>query len=834
MKNYLCIGMGALILLGGLTARSESPWHIPAAETRFEMQITAHPTIPVAGIVAVLPDGGILPRGKLKADVVDDAGNPLKVNLLWHNPDEGLALVFEPPTTAQAWIYVSPAADYPKPSAPLQPSLMLFVRNGGKSGLEQAHALAEKMPVGPDTYFTLVDSIAHTISPIGHDEQTSTYYAGWFQVQKPGKTYFYTVSKDGSEFFIDGKAAYSWPGLHDRRGGEHAEKGAWIDLGDGIHRIEYYHFAQTLNDRECQLGWQQAGEPQPKDTKNPSFPNMSVTGPLKEYDFLHSGVATLVSAESKQGPLAIATNLWEAMFQPGQEPVCLFKFHAFGGENLPTNTVCEWDFGGERKILGAQAEWLYGGTGNQRVTLTISINQSKSTCTKIFFPKSLNPAQDPPQLSINRAEDRSRVRQLFLAMCRATPAGKRPGELWNATLWDGLTAVLDFQSEYALLSELFERSRPDILSMDNTRRWFYEDIFFEALRQTDPKATAAWLDRFEKEEKSAARLGQWKARRVEFNIFEADNMAQARIAANAFIGAAGELQQTALAMIRMGDVELFDGHKDLAQRFYAQAQEFSRRSPTTNAPLAVAKPDRPKPSAKVEAKPPDSKITGSTDKKTGRQTTGATVKKSGRPLPGKETPLSASNAPPSVSPAVDAWKVAAVRESSFYATVRNLTSQQAYGEARQTLDQWELELPLDKLAGDFPLAEAEYYTALKQFKRAQKILATYRQMVDLSNNLPQAMKIELYCLTKLGKDQEARDLAELIITRLPNHPLAKEVQGLLASAAADGKLAVDLDLDARTEDWTSSEKVDAADLADLFNKNKTLDIGETPSTQTEP
>lgn len=805
-----------MIFLGGTTGRAQGPWHIPGADVRFEVQITSRPTTPVAGIVAILPDAGILPKGKLKADVVDDAGKPLKANLLWHNPDEGLALVFEDSPTAQAWIYVSSSADYPKATAPLSPSLLLFVRNGGKPGLEQAHALAEKMPVGPDMYFTHVERIFHSLSPVGRDEQTSAYYSGWIQVKKAGKTYFYTVSKDGSEFFIDGKSVYSWPGLHGRSGSERAEKGAWIDLSAGTHRLEYYHFTQTFNNRECQLGWQKAGEPQPKNPKNPNLPNLSVTAPMDTSDFVHSGVATLVAASSKQGPLAIVTHQWEAIIQPGQNPVCLFKFNAFGSDSLPTNTVFEWDFGGERKMHGPQAAWLYGGMGDQRVTLTVSSGNSKSTCSKLFFPKSLDPARNPPRLSINRAEDRRKVRDLFLAMCRATPANKRPGELWSATLWEGLAAVMDPQSEYALLSELFERSRPDILNLDNTKRWLLEDAFYEALRQADPKLTVTWLDRFEKEEKVLARIGQWKACRVHFYIFEADNLGKARLAANEFTGAAASLQQTELAMIRMGDVELFNGHQDLARRYYAQAQELRQPS----APEASVKPDDKQRALNAESKPrPDDKPAGAAEKKRGRQ------------QPGKTTTPADTTMAPGTPPAIDAWKVSAVHASAYYSTMRSLIGQQSFFEARKTLDQWELELPLDKLAGDFPLAEAEYYLALKHFKRAQKILMTYRQSVDLSNTLPQAMKMELYCLTQLDRNKEARDLGLLIIKRLPNHPLAEEVKGLLATASAEGKLAVDVDTWSR--DWTASEKVDAAGLAGLFSTNKVLGIRKKPAPQTK-
>jgi len=806
-----------LIFLGGTTVWAQAPWHMPGAAVRFEVQIASRPTMPEAGIVAILPDAGILPKGKLKADVVDNAGKPLKANLLWHNPEVGLALVFENAPAEQVWIYVSSSAEYPKPIPTLHPSLLLFVRNGGKPGLEQAHALAEKMPVGPDIHFTLVERIFHSLSPVGRDDQSSSYYSGWFQVKKAGKTYFYTVSKDGSEFFIDGKLVYSWPGLHGRGGSDRAEKGAWIDLSGDIHRIEYYHFAQAFPGRECQLGWQQAGEPQPKDPKDPKFLNTKVTGPMDTEDFVHSGIAALTAAASRQGPLAVITNQWEAILQPGQSPVCLFQFYAFGSERLPTNTVFEWDFGGERRLKGPQATWLYGGMDNQRVTLTVSSGNHKSTCSTLFFPKSPDPINEPPRLSINRAEDRRKVRDLFLAMCRATPADKRPGELWNATLWEGLAAVMDPESEYALLSELFQRSRPDILNLDNTKRWLLEDAFYEALRLADPKLTVTWLDRFEKEEKAAARIGQWKARRVHFYIFEGDNLGQARLAANEFTGAAAGLKQMELAMVRMGDVELFNGHPDLARRFYAQAQELHQPS----APEISVKPDDKQRALNTEPKPkPDDKPAGAAEKKKGHQKPGKTPTPAGTALA------------PGATPAIDAWKVSAVHASAYYSTMRSLIGQQFFFEARKTLDQWELELPLDKLAGDFPLAEAEYYLTLKQFKRAQKILTTYRQSVDLSNTLPQAMKMELYCLTRLDRDKEARDLALLIIQRLPNHPLAEEVKGLLDTTSAEGKLAIDVDT--WSQDWAASEKVDAAGLAGLFSTNKVLGISKKPAPQAKP
>ena len=55
--------------------------------------------------------------------------------------------------------------------------------------------------------------------------------------------------------------------------------------------------------------------------------------------------------------------------------------------------------------------------------------------------------------------------------------------------------------------------------------------------------------------------------------------------------------------------------------------------------------------------------------------------------------------------------------------------------------------------------------------------------------------------------------------------------GLLDTASAEGKLAVDVD--AWSQDWTASEKVDAAGLANLFSTNKVLGIRKKPAPPTK-
>ena len=732
------------------------PWHLATADLRFEMSISNRPREAVAGIIAVVPDGGILPRSKFKPTVVDSTGKPLKSETLWHNPNEGLALVFEPPATDSVFIYIQPSSAGLKFVSAFRPSLLLYVCNGN-AGLKQAHALANHAPVGKDIYFAVVDRIFHSILPVGRDENTSSYYTGWLSSPKPGKTYFYTLSCDGSEFFIDGKLIHSWPGRHNRLGGQRGEHGKWVNITPGLHKVDYFHFSHGWIGRESQLGWHLPGTPMTDDPKAPGKKRPTVN-PLEAEDFVHSGTAVLVKAESRKWPVALFSFTWESFIRSYEDPVCLFRFHVIGDDASQADTTCEWDFGNHQKVKGKEAVWLYAGKGNQKITLTVSRGHHASKCTRTFFPKSMDPDNDPPLLFVTNAETRLLYSQAFLNMCRAVPTGsQRPCKTWSASLWTGLLAVAESPLTIPLLTDIFERSRPDILKLPSALRGSLEDIFFDALRQTNQAAARTWLDRLEKEERDPGRAGYWKAARVEYYLYDVNDLKKARIAAMQFMNSAGASSQSALAMIRMGDVERLSGNMEQARRLYGKAQE-TRQSGSNN------------------------------------------------------------------------WKIMAVHEAAFYATVQSLIQQEALTEARQTLDQWERELPLSKLSGDYPLAEARYFMALKHYQRALKILSGYRKSVDLTNYLPEAMKLEFRCLALLGQHDAALDLARLIIKRLPNHPLAEEAKTQLLP---ENRNQLTLGKEAEMKAWTSSEKVKSGILADLFATNKTMIVETAPTEDAE-
>lgn len=779
----------------------EHKWRAPLADYCFEMNVTRPPTDPSAGIVAIVPDCGLLPKTQFKVEVFNDHGKPLKHEFLWHNPKEGLAVVFEPTEDEKVFLYVSHAPEKMRFVSSFRPSILLYVRNGN-AGLEQAHTIADKPPVGDDIYFAVVDSIYHSLSPVGRDDNASSYYTGWFNAKKPGKTYFYTCSKDGSEFFIDGKLGYSWPGMHDRDNFVH--RGEWINISPGAHKIEYFHFNVSFAWREAHLGWQLAGERQVDDPKIKGKKNLDVTGPMQPDDFIHSGRTELKRAFSKKGPLAIFYPVWVSIIQPGKDPICLFRFEPFGADDLPGSAVCSWDFGNARIIKGKSVLWLFGGRADRKVSLDISSDGYNSAATRFFFPKSPDPANKPPRVSIFTPAGRAEYRAVYQAMVAAAPKEKHPCEDWNETMWEGFAAILDQQTEIAFLSAIVERSSSDMKRAGTDLRWKIEDRIIEIARCSDAKKALAWLELFEKEEKDNKRVAHWKAKKIELVLYEGDNPGLARLYASQFAVNQSDKYTSALSMVRMGDVERYSNNFEVARQFYARAQKLYADSAPTAKPL----PTLPE--------------TQTVSRKQTADTNTVSSKKGGVTAPAKKLPVGRSEV---LTQSISDWKVSAVQEAGYYATVQSFIDQDAFEEARATLDQWELEFPLAKLTGDYLLAEALYYVAFNNYRAAGRILANYRYAVEISNELPRAMRMELYCLTKMQNDKQARAFARTIIERLPRHELADEIRNLLAQ---DDSQPLIIDFDIHSRAWTASEKVDSSTLAKLFDTNQVVIIKVEP------
>jgi tetratricopeptide (TPR) repeat protein len=129
---------------------------------------------------------------------------------------------------------------------------------------------------------------------------------------------------------------------------------------------------------------------------------------------------------------------------------------------------------------------------------------------------------------------------------------------------------------------------------------------------------------------------------------------------------------------------------------------------------------------------------------------------------------------------VDAWKVQAIRATSVSESTRHLLRQEFYEEARRALEDWELEFPMSKLSGDFVVAEAEYRLKIRDVARAQRSLGAYCRAMDLTNFLPDAMRLHMTTIFALRQgDRKAEEFVTQIRKRFPNHPIGEQAATLM-------------------------------------------------------
>jgi TolA-binding protein len=732
-SSFLPIVCAAELALGAAARAAEAPWHVPRADVRFEVDVASAPSEPRAGVLVTLPDGGVLPR-QADISVTDSAGKPLKHEVVWRNPREGLAVVFEAREAgSRVHVYVSsgaPARRLPGAASGLAPSLLLYTRNQPDASLEAAHKLPADDPPGAEARFGTVPMIGQMENPWGPDDRYVSYYSGWIKLDRAGRVYLATVSDEGSECRVDGKVVASWPGLHNRNEGRQGQYGSWLDLSAGLHHMEYFHF-EVEGAQEANVCWRPPG------TAGDKLP---VTIPESAY--VRSGSGRVATAAHRDGRPLAAIGAWPRNYLWVRDrPVTLVALTAQYTTLHPADTRYTWSLPGGWQAEGRELLWPLEGDFPQEVTLTAAAGKASSKAT---VPVLLGTT--PARASLNSPNDRKTYRDALLARCRAVPEGKRPCQGWSPDLWATLLAVIEPFKAKALLLEVFDRSRPDVLALPDADRWALEDAFFEVVRYTEPTNSLPWLTRLEQEEKTAARRFEWKLQRVDFTLYDLGDTNAARVLAGQVRNAATRPEDMIRALVRAGDVERLAGHYDDARRLYSSAQdrwmELEKSEAWRSSTAPVTAPVAPRKDRKPGAAP-------------------------------------AAPQPPMRRPLDDNWKKAAVREATFYSTFRDQLRNGFLAEARATLRDWELELPMTKLTGDYPLAEAEYFVAAGLHERALKIVRAYRQGLDLSSYLPKAMMLELDCLQNLNRTEELKSLAREMIRKFPSHPAAEKAKRAL-------------------------------------------------------
>lgn len=728
-------------LAGRSWAQNASAWAVPGAALCVDVRMQTAPEHPDLGVLVKIPDGGLLPGKYPVPEVLDDEGKPVEHVIVGHNPAEWLGVLFAAPKSGDTvHIYIKGSPNpAPKPaSSRLFPSVLYYTKNGN-AGLDTAKRWSVEYPPAQGAAFDTWRCIGSMVNPFGPDDDFSSWFVGAILLEKKENIYFATVSDEGSEFAIDGKTVYSWPGTHTRDAGAKGQKGASVELGAGLHRIDYFHF-ELKGKQESQLTWRRKGVTE---------------GPVPELvsDFAKSGSGAITGIRFKDGRIGAAiTGAHEpnGYFWTGVKPLNLFTLGYSGMPPDDTASVI-WDFGKDKRISEPMVEWIASGDAD---TLSVPVGLSVSnahgiarTSARLICPWT------PTELSLDNQGDRLNFRKALYNMIRAAPKTADPCADWTPDYWDILIELLEPYRAGPILYEIFSRSFETIQKLPSEQRWALEDRFIETMRlQRNDKALLDWIDKLEKNEKTSARKFRWKDERVCAYLFDVNNVPAAKHEVAFLREAAIAPDQTQIAALRQGDVERALGNFEAATKFYKDAQDrYRSRNKTGVAGGRLAFVD-PK---KRKTEPATNAVENAGTKKPKLQSL-ASLKK------------------------VDDWKIYTVHDASMFSTVTAFLAQDAVAEAFQKLTDWENESPQSKLTGEYPLAEAKVYVHVEDYRRAINALETYRKSVTMSAQLADVMKLEIDCLQRIGDKTKTKEIAEDFLKRFPGHPYEAAMKEVLA------------------------------------------------------
>ncbi len=129
------------------------------------------------------------------------------------------------------------------------------------------------------------------------------------------------------------------------------------------------------------------------------------------------------------------------------------------------------------------------------------------------------------------------------------------------------------------------------------------------------------------------------------------------------------------------------------------------------------------------------------------------------------------------------WRENTVRSASYFTRIREMVREGFYPEASELLRQWEWENPQQKVNGDFVVAEASFFLALKDYRRARAIASSLRKRDVIDNFLPTAIRIEAEALAAMGEVEALEELRQNATQLIPGHDVLEHILSLLQRIA---------------------------------------------------
>ncbi len=777
-----------MLLLGVIpTTALSSDWHVDEASIRFELSVTESPTYPGAGYFVQLPDGGILPGPCPVTRVVSGDGRALESALLWHNPESGMAMVFSDSGLLgeTVFVYVVGAENYAlwQPKSGIKPSAIL-ASAPGTANMADAQKLASLGRVGRNVRYW--NRIGGERAPFciegdhaGRKRPGAFYLLAHVVSDDPGKTWIAPFTQDGeSQVRLNGARI-----VPERRIDKWGGTGQWVEIGDGLNRVEVFQTAPGSDDYSDKKGalmfltWRtpHASMHELGGVRSEAVPMTGTsrmeTRVLRKDEIASSGSAVIESARSKTGaPVALIEVSSAHVFWIGDEiPIILYRFGAVRTGNSD-ETRYEWGFADGARVSGDTVYWLLSGHRETRIQLSAATDSAKSQTVLYQY------AFSHALTSMNNPDHRKAYRTAMLQMLQAYSETPDVIAKWDAAYWNNLLRTLDFGSGYEMLLLLFDKYSSAVTArLSSNQISTLQEMFIDAASAADPQAALKWLKKFRDESGDEDRKKHLLVREAEIQAYYLEDYAAAKRLLTPLARGTDSIGQ--LARIRFGDIAFMERDLNMATRSYANVQSLVRHDRKMSSDIYDGL-DEGAAKAPVELKA--GPMTTTERLKADREKFMEAARRQ------KEKFMEAAGSLGSAASRPAAlWKLSSLLDASASENVRQLITDKYWLEARQSLEVWERELPLSKIAGDYVLQESRLYYDTGNPRRAYAMLRAYCDQIDASSFLPEAAKLLVACMKELQfPEEEISSCAKKLGERLEFHPVARDLEALLKG---DGK-----------------------------------------------
>ncbi len=554
--------------------------------------------------------------------------------------------------------------------------------------------------------------------------------------------------------------------------------GQWVEIGDGLNRVEVLQTAPGSGDYSDPRGalmfltWRtpHAGMHELGGVRSEAVPMTGTsrmeTRVLRKDEIARSGGAIVASVRSKTGdPVALIGVSSEHVFWVGDEmPLLLYRFSAVQSGN-PEGTGYEWGFADGARVSGDTVHWLLPGLMESRIQLSAAADSAKSQIVLYQY------AFSHASTSLNNPDHRRAYRAAILQMLQAYSETPDVIAKWDAAYWNNLMRTLDFGSGYEILLLLFDKYYSSLTArLSSVQITTLQEMFVDAASASDPQVALKWLKKFRDESEDENRKKHLLVRDAEIHAYYLEDYAAAKRLLAPLARNTDSIGQ--LARIRFGDIAFMEKDLNLATRSYANVQSLVRHDRKMSGDIYDGLAEGV---SKAPVEPRAGPMTTAERLKADREKFMEAARRQREKF--RETAGSAGSA--SSRPAA-LWKVSSLLDASASENVRQLITDKYWLEARQSLDVWERELPLSKIAGDYVLQESRLYYDTGNPRRAYPMLRAYCDQVDASSYLPEAAKLLIACMKDLQfPDEEISSYAKKLGERLEFHPVARDIEALL-------------------------------------------------------